>query len=387
MLGKGEMQTSRQESSCISPTFTFAYPLTVDKEYPLPQNITPLAPWEKISAIPSVKLPETTDDSNTVFSNSYEKLSFVLGQKGKEELWGFRTIYSDPPPTIQNRSSLLIYNIHKKEWIESPGAFKNISQEISGLYLSSDRKHIWAVSQEPTTVSVYNHEKEIFEPIKLSSSKEGIIYFDKVNDRFWLFEEHNELYSIDPITAQLQFRTAIPAMPLLPSSVAIASNGDLYFVAASSLGPFNELFKFRPDNNSLEQVNDYGVHRFGVFFSVFIDQSENLWIESQGWRDNGGVWHKLFTSPVFVGEEASGVEISDSKRLTMQTAYIIFESSDRRLWFRAINGISWLDLQAEQWCKFTTYGLYDNVSMLEDSQHTVWMIADQKLYKYPLVKK
>lgn len=235
MLGMGEMQTAGQESSCISPPFTFAYPLTVDKEYPLPQNITPLAPWEEISAIPALKLSETTDDPNTVFSNSYEELSFVLGQEGNEELWGFRTIYSDPPPTIEKRSSLLIYNIHENKWVDNPDAFKNISREISGLYLSRDEKHIWAVSQQPTTVSVYDHKKEVFEPLKLSSSKAGIVYFDKANDRFWLFEEHKELYSIDPITAQLQFRTAIPAMPLLPSGVAIASNGDLYFVAGSSL--------------------------------------------------------------------------------------------------------------------------------------------------------
>lgn len=384
---KGEIRAADNRTSCISPRFTFAYPLEVNKDYPLPQGIAPLPPWEEISAIPSVELSESTEDSNTVFLNRYEELSFALGQKGNKELWGFRTIYPSPPPVGKKRSSLLTYDLQDKEWTENPNAFNNVSQEIDGLYLSKDEKSIWAVSQNPTTVSVFNNEKKTFEPIKLSPSKKGMIFFDQTNDLFWLFEEHKELYSIDPVTAQIQFRAAIPVIPLLPSSVALASNWDLYFVGASDLGPLNELFKFSPASNSVEQINDYGVHHFNLFFSIFIDGAENLWIENQGWRNKDGVWNKLFPSPVFIGEADSGVEVSASKPLTMYIAYIIFESSDGRLWFRAINGMSWLDLQAEQWCQFTTYGLYDNISMIEDADQNIWMAADHKLYKHPLDHK
>jgi ligand-binding sensor domain-containing protein len=59
---------------------------------------------------------------------------------------------------------------------------------------------------------------------------------------------------------------------------------------------------------------------------------------------------------------------------------ILMESSDNRLWFESENGLVWLDPSEGKWCWFTTV----QSNIVEDEEHNLWMIANEKLYKYPL---
>ncbi len=64
----------------------------------------------------------------------------------------------------------------------------------------------------------------------------------------------------------------------------------------------------------------------------------------------------------------------------LSTPKILLESADGKLWFHHENGMISLDPKKGEWCWFTTY----QSNIVEDSQHNLWMIADGKLYTYPL---
>ncbi|MEW5940901.1 MAG: hypothetical protein AB1750_14620, partial [Chloroflexota bacterium] len=60
--------------------------------------------------------------------------------------------------------------------------------------------------------------------------------------------------------------------------------------------------------------------------------------------------------------------------------YGLSESSDGMFWFWSSIGTVRLNPKIGEWCLFTTY----SSPVVEYSNHNLWMVADNKLYKYEL---
>jgi len=99
-------------------------------------------------------------------------------------------------------------------------------------------------------------------------------------------------------------------------------------------------------------------------------------LDSIAYRTKSGEWYQIQRSPLFI----SGVKGSFGD-FQYQTPEVILESSDGRIWFlHSYNGMITLDPSTGTWCWFTTY----QSNIVEDTDHNLWMIADNKLYKLPL---
>jgi hypothetical protein len=73
---------------------------------------------------------------------------------------------------------------------------------------------------------------------------------------------------------------------------------------------------------------------------------------------------------------------------TGKTAAPIIESSDGTLWFEKFmdtsgafgQGTGWFDPETGEGCRFTI----EATSIVEDSNQTLWIVADEILYSYAL---
>ena len=109
------------------------------------------------------------------------------------------------------------------------------------------------------------------------------------------------------------------------------------------------------------------------FFGLFVDKSGNLWLDDHAWMDPKGIWHQVIRSTLFITDRMP----DSGYNYFWAFPHIVFESSDDLLWFRSENGMTSLNVHKGEWCWFTT----DQSNIVEDSNHTLWMIADDKLYK------
>src|SRR5690606_420165 len=242
MQGTNSSSNSNSAESCITPSFTLSFPETIESTYPLPQGISPLNPWEKVASLTDVS------------SNIQYRLSFAYN-KDRQEIWGHKVVLDNLDITKQ-KPSLLIYNVVTDEWTEIANALETIHQTIIGVYISSDKDKIWAVSQTPLTFSEYNSEKKVFERLPLDLSESGFVVFDNQQNLFWLFDNTGNIYSINLLAdSPINFHVTTSTHPISPTSISIA-NDVIYFVGASKSSPTNNLYKFDPNTNTIEEIQD-----------------------------------------------------------------------------------------------------------------------------------
>ena len=110
-------------------------------------------------------------------------------------------------------------------------------------------------------------------------------------------------------------------------------------------------------------------------YHLFVDHTDRLWFHDYGWLEPDGTWYQIIRSPVFISEG-----MQDYIRYSWERPDIVIESLDGLLWFRFTMGLVRLDPRTAKWCWFTTYPS----NIVEDQDHTLWMIADGKLYRYQL---
>jgi hypothetical protein len=106
-----------------------------------------------------------------------------------------------------------------------------------------------------------------------------------------------------------------------------------------------------------------------------MDHSGRLWLDDHAWMNSDGVWYDVVRSPVFITDKSDA-----GPNYVWDFPKVVFESSDGRLWFRSMNGMVSLNPEKGEWCWFTT----EQSNIVEDSDHNLWMVADNKLYKLEL---
>ncbi|MBN2115480.1 MAG: hypothetical protein JW730_02855 [Anaerolineales bacterium] len=382
-------------NSCISPITSLAYPIDGYSKSMQIDQTEPLLPWQVEKDIPQ-PLPLNQ------LSYNFIEPQFVRTVRGETEVWLMSTWGAKDDNSFKH--TIYVYQTNSKSWHEVSSIIDEVPAEIVHLYLGTDGT-IWAsASREighaygysayakstPKFVfGVYDEEKSKFELLDFPERVPlGPIAFN--NDKFWIFERYGPIYDVDPrnlqITKYIDPRTSDLAQSMDLPEHLVSSDNALVFMNDESFYFLDDtpkyytsqdvtLFHFIPEKNTLEAIPSINRLEGGPpYTDLFADRSGNLWVSDFGWMDKTGEWYQLIRSPVFISTKVEATPI------LWEHPQIVLESSNGLLWFRSTNGMVSLDPQKGEWCWFTTY----QSNIVEDSDQNLWMIADNKLYKYPL---
>jgi hypothetical protein len=384
------------DNNCISPITSLAYPVDGYGKSMQVDETNPLLPWQAEGGVPQPL-------SLNQLSYNFIEPQFVRTVGGATEIWLISTWSAKDEDGFKH--TVYFYQTNNKSWHEVPSIIEEVPAEIVHIYLGTDGT-VWASASTeighaygyyghsndtPFVFGVYNEEKGKFELLDFPQQVPlGPVDFD--NDKFWIFEKDGSIYDLNPRSLQIT-KYIDPRISELSKSMNLPQN----FVSADDALAFMEdgsfyflddtpkyhtpqditLFHFIPEKNTLEAVPSINRLEGGPPYSnLFVDRSENLWVSDFGWMDKAGDWYQLIRSPVFISTKVEATPI------LWEHPQIVLESSNGLLWFQSTNGMISLDPQKGEWCWFTTY----QSNIVEDSNHNLWMIADNKLYKLALEK-
>lgn len=376
------------QDRCIEPEINFSFPINNSNEFLLPNNvIEPKSPW--ISAL----LPEGSFESNYF----YDKIVFSrINTNAVNEIWILRTYqWGITFDEIQN--TVLIYQPSTKIWQEIPVIFDESKQKIDHLYISESGE-VWILGQSPEklgltesisdstpVISLFNFEKQTFELTQFSQElPKGVFIFDEHESVFWVFNNNEKsIYTINLLTKEIIKELEFEKLNVI--SATLSTDESIFFLNYLNINSWDqnsfEVLKLNTENKSVEKISINNPQHNKLFIqpfrSIYSDAENSLWLGNQMYRTIDGTWYEILESPIFV------THIPESgSSYSWDLPKIVFESSDGTLWFSSYNGIVSLNKQEGKWCWITT--LKSNISFTEDSDHNLWMIADNKLYKLPL---
>ncbi len=377
--------TSELINGCIPPLKTFVYKTRNEETMQRPGKdliILPQSPWQIEAELPL---------SDGAKGGDSEVIQTRL-INGHTEIWTGLVSSGEIPSYTEGFS---VYYPDTNVWKEIPAQIGDDSKVYVSkllLFVAKDGS-LWGVNfwnarqnslKDYPLLSKYNEKTERFEfdqytkGIPAGWYSDGFSFVDDkilldANGIFWFLVPKDAIYSYNPSTHEVKRRAEISDHEVWYGT--IAPDGKIYYVIVAP-PPQKGLFYFDPETDDVKGIDlTYSVYDTSYLPNVFSDHSGNLWLGGLGWMDaNTKVWYRLHPSPIFIGRS------SEDPTISWQDPSIFMESSDKRLWFRSNNGLAWLDLQKEQWCWFTTY----QSNIVEDQEHNLWMIADGKLYKYPL---
>jgi len=378
--------TEKLINGCIPPITSFAYPANqqIPDSLIAKQQIPPSTPWKIEASMPN--LPPGAQDS-------FDDISVAHPRAGYSEIWVKRrfdiggTEFGGGTASLQT----LIFQTDTENWRTFSQQIQDSPIRIDELYQGKNGSLFADISfSNKSALGLYNEKEGQFDLVKNSNSIPDSIHVLDNNGTLWILNNKDGIYSFDPSTSQLEKRVDIPdlvvqqLLDIYGRTVAFAPDGSLYFLNFQDSGN-TELIRYDPVSNKLERNVEAEIEYWlGLLYyldtpvhSLYVDHLGNVWLEDQGWITPDGAWYKVVRSPIFIAEEVPDIPL----KYVWVHPSILLESSDNRLWFSSANGMAWLDPQKGEWCWFTTY----QSNIVEDQQHNLWMIADNKLYKYSLI--
>jgi ligand-binding sensor domain-containing protein len=274
----------------------------------------------------------------------------------------------------------LVYRTDTKEWKLIPDAFDDKSAKSGLIYMASDGT-IWAdlAFSGSSYFAIYNDEEGQFEYVVESENIPVGNLLSGDDGKFWILASKDGIYSYDTLSHKIEKHVSIPDLEtsgsLYGSMATLAPDGSIYFLNMAGERQVR-LMHFFPKTGQLEYAPDFDFYLGDISYNLFMERSGRLWVGDLGWMEPDGAWYRIVRSPVFITDRAES-----SVKYIWSSPSIVLESSNDLLWFRSDNGLTWLDPQEGEWCWFTT----EQSNIVEDQQHNLWMIADGKLYKYPLI--
>ena len=356
-------------NECIPPIVDFAYPVN-QRHSKNTTQLLPLSPWQMDEPLPAVPSG----------ARAFDTVSFARTKDGHNEVWVKRQLYFESEnikrsPGVQ----FLIYRPDTKEWKLIPDKLDENNAKSGLIYLANDGT-IWANLSFVglNYFAVYNEKKEGFEYVEESKTMPtGNLLLDD-DEKFWIFENKGGIYSFDTVSRKIEQHVSMPDLEtnssLYGSMISLAPDGSIYFLTITNEQQ-SKLAHFFPKTNKLEFVPNFDHYLGDTSYNLFVDRSGRLWLGDLGWMETNGTWYRAVRSPVFITDRAES-----SENYIWSNPSIILESSNGLLWFQSDNGLTWLNPQKGEWCWFTTA----QSNIVEDKQHNLWMIADEKLYKYSL---
>lgn len=375
---------------CILPTDTFSY------------SIIPQPPQSDSSGNRLVALPPAPWQSETRLADSIDTLrpSSLFATRyfdGHVEVWisGYSLTTSDNNNGIYQ---FFVYRTDTKAWKSVSSQIEDTKLQIGKIFVAQDNT-VWGQiiysghedPEVPSLLSRYNEKTERFEfeddaqniPVA-GKRNDGFFLSSKVllddsKSIFWTLVPEDAIYSYNPVTQESKKHIILPNMDTTDLVVepTFSPDGNIYYLTDEPFLHTNRnvsLYSFDPATGVIERIL-IGLEPWPVVSSVFADHTGRLWFGGVGWRETDGNWHQILRSPIFITNMLwSGMDYR------WKPPNILMESSDNRLWFESENGMVWLDPSEGKWCWFTT--IQSNI--IEDKEKNLWMIADAKLYKYPL---
>lgn len=355
---------------CLPPKETFAYPVYANSEGT--DSFLPLEPW-----IESAPLPEN-------FANNYNKtvIARVIGQKS--ELWIPQNVFDSFLGKSDKEPGFLIYQVREDSWKFIPAEIENTGIYVREIFVTKDGT-VWGqnIQNENQNLDIMpilsklNERKNAFELVgaskgipalwKNSQDMPGIwsqVFLDR-NDIFWIFAHTKAIYSFDPQLNQVVQHSPISGVV---TSITMAPNDGIYYKS-------DHLYLYSPPDKTSHTIN-VPLEPWPKYQTIFLDAQNRLWLDNLGWlAEDGKTWYQIHRSPLFISDF-----VWSEMEYRWKTGTIALASSDGMLWFYSENGMISLDPDKGKWCWFTTY----QSKIVEDADHNLWMIADGKLYKYPL---
>jgi hypothetical protein len=372
--------------NCIKPFDEFAY-LPDETPRPIP-ILLPDTPWEVETTIPR--------QQNMTYHVLDIQVELARNKNGNGEIWLFRGPLGSEDETTKREGSFLIYYPQSQRWEEISAIIEDTNLMVRELFVTSDET-VWGkigVHQShliPTTGPVlgrFNESERRFEkaiggleiPLTVNYgilSQLVEVVLDK-QDVFWIFGPDNGIYHYDPRVQTTEKKVNLPYPEIQRLSTALAIDDSIYFQDKSLSEAEDFLFQFIPQTGEIITL-DMPRKPWAASGGMLVDRQGRLRLGAMGYMETDGSWHLLHRN-------ASKVwEYRGEPHWVQPT--LVFESSDGLLWFtkyldmgRLGEGTAWYNPETGQGCLFTNLASY----IVEDDSRQLWMVADGKLYRYPL---
>jgi hypothetical protein len=345
------------------------------------------ADWKKIDEVP-VKIDEY----------SWLEISLVRTINNETEIW-LKEPDSNLYANIESENyKYYVYTVEKQDWRSISAVIPNTDAFAMRVFLSEDgniwAQNFWDVKNSPGNSSYYqkypilSRFNDVKQKFELVPETQGIDAFKGlswnkivyVDDVFWVFAHTDSIYSFDPVTLKVERNLGIPGIEVQYIASSQDEKSIFIQVARNEMSlsvTEGEYQEYVIDENKLLTLST-PQKEWPASGSILVDHSGNLWLSAVGWRTPDGDWQLLYPSP---NRFFWKMQFEDDYGFALPKA--VFESSDNRLWFNSNKGMAWLDPLSMQGCWFTTIGASN---VMEDLDHNLWMIADEKLYMLPLEK-
>ena len=398
-------ENTSTQSGCITPIVGFSYPLKGPDNNRSEKVVVPYAEWKEEATLP------LSSGEKSGMDNS---ISFARNINDKIEIWLFRW-----SPGVNHQPKFMIYRLESEDWEIINQPYPELLDAYSvDAFLIDNNQTLWAVSWFDTSITFLKlderERKFNISRVKPALDEARLIKVFWANttktilrsSKIWHIE-NGSLYSFDPVSDiitkhNLNISNAIidvnngaakyyaPKNVAVQDELAVSGNADRIYLLSNE-SP--ELIEYYPDiDQTVRKLIPVITEDIGLVSapysdappipgrvngdSLFVDLSNNLWVNDYGWMEEGGNWNVVIRSPLFVGE------FSESLKYAWSRPHVILQSNDHTLWFSSVGLVS-LNPNQGTWCMVTQ--AFTNI--VEDSEHNLWMIADGKLYRLPLGRK
>lgn len=381
IVAQAPSSNAPESSRCLPPVYEgFSYPVKTDNEnlsYPgLDKLVLPPNPW-RIEA----HLPEFPGITNWEARR--------LGVIQTRQVNDYFEIWIQISRGLEEQEYLAVYRTDLKEWKIIPEQINTLFVDKNGS-LWGDRSGIGSAPFDSRTLSKFDEQTSTFTVVEeiqnLASGveKTGSYFYNRVlldNDgMFWILVPEDGIYRYNPSNREMK---RFFDLPVIFNDADIAADGTIYvliynqFIKDGNLATQSFLNFYIPGTGEASGIAlNALLEPYPYPFGILIDNKDRIWLDNIAYMSEDGVWYQIQRSPLFVSSVRETYGDYRYKR-----ADVVLESSDGRLWFlHPNNGMIYLDPEKGEWCWFTTY----QSNIVEDSDHNLWMIADNKLYRYTL---
>lgn len=277
--------------------------------------------------------------------------------------------------------ALYVYHVDSHEW-------DVIFKPIEKLFTPQDGT-LWGQSPFHPFLYRFNELIRDFEPVDIVPDNR---YSPKIildeNDVFWIFMSYDGIYRYNPVN-NFEISERVITLPDYWIREAVLSpDGSIFYEIDSDKGkytfsaPEGSLHQFTPQENVIVDLQ-LPSDPIPLFWGLLVDHLGQLWLGSSAYRDTNEVWHIIHPDAEWYMEYA----YSGNLTYIWAPPEPILESSDGRLWFtrfadtRTVDGMAWYNPDTREGCQFTNYF---SPSIVEDNLQQLWVVLDNKLYKYAL---
>jgi len=380
--------TQEPRSECLPPLTNFAFPVGGIRDL---GNITPRA-----LTLPPVNWKKQASLPKDFYFNTFGNITVLANG----DLWIQGLLNNDVSYFIyrpRKNSEIYLEEVHGQQYkyyvpeklLQTPdGTLWGLGTEYGYSYEPWETPNVKPlISRYDEGVGQFEYIENTPHDFRAASTVTDAKY--DLNGNIWiLINNHIErteitsgLYRFNPDTLRVDFFLVMPDNVIF-RSIMPASDKSIWLLGyESTLQQKTVISRYFPETGELRTYQNEGFLNMDLGSSslLFLDRSNRLWISNEGWFNNPSsetpAWYHIIQSPIFIDENVDGIgNFYRSRPLGMN------QSSDGMFWFWSSIGTVRLNPQIGEWCLFTTY----TSPVVEDSNHNLWMVADNKLYKYEL---